>query len=95
MYEGCLFTCMFLISLSRSLIPRVSAAEAGDAGPLGPPYGPDTPQSHRHHRCPTQRDGFPSSSDKTLRHRPAHHTVSVRLKDLCCVGLIGLKRSHS
>lgn len=65
------------ISLSHSFVPRVSAAEAGYAGPMGPPYGPHTPQSHRHDCCPTQRDGFPASSDKTLCHHPAHHTVSV------------------
>lgn len=63
--------------LSRSFVPRVSAPEAGYPGALGPPDGPDAPASHRHHCRPTERDGFPAGSDKTLRHRPAHHTVSV------------------
>lgn len=79
-YEWYLFSNMLFTSLSHSFVPRVSATEAGNSGPLGPSYGPDTPQRHRHHCCPTQRDGVPSSSDKTLCHYPTHHTVSVWLK---------------
>lgn len=78
--KWCLFSNMLFISLSHSFFPRASAAEAGNSGPLGPSYGPDTPPSHRHHCCPTQRDGFPASSDKALCHYPTHHTVSVWVK---------------
>lgn len=69
--------------LSRSFFPRVSAPEAGYPGALGPPNGPDAATSHRHHCCPAQRDGFSASSDQTLCHRPAHHTVSVRHQGGC------------
>lgn len=74
---------IIFISLPHSFVPWVSAAEASHSGPLGPSDGPHTSQSHRHHRSPTQRDGFPASSDKTLCHYPAHHTVSVLKKALC------------
>jgi len=57
---------------SRSFGPRVSAAEAGNSGPPGTSHGP--------RRCPTQRDGFPASSDQTGHHHAAHHTVSVWLR---------------